>query len=1073
MSTIQTKIRSSLLAGLLAAVIGQLTACGGGQLSPATLGDFIGGGGKSAAAVDTDRDGISDDLELQLGTDPNEIDTDRDGLTDHYELWGVAGLPVGQVGSLSNLPDPNGNGVNAALDSSEAGLSIRSKQATASLETKRVRVSSPDDPPIDNDLDGDYIPSTFELYGFTYEIDPLTGEDWFVRWDGDLSKDYYKTDPTKWSSDADPWSDWEEVTKRNLDQRLKHPGDHPCIPAYPDIQAVLVSYSVEDASQISSSNGTTTQESWTNSVSTTDTTKTDWNVAITAGYEFEYKFAVKAAVPPVDAKTTNTFSVEVAGHYGSSTSNASTVASSTSGLSSEEWSATSAGDTIDTAKLILNLKIINVGTLPASNARALFNLKLGDFIIDSFRVNLESDQGYGELEALAQNAIDYVVSNNGRIAGNYPGKELYLSLEQLKSLQMGAPLTVELVSFEADTLVSEFDPETGRRVNLSIGPWSPYQSALENSTARLILDLGDPENPPVLLPGEIPPRNTKEVRVFAYDNTGSYIGSPPVITLMEAFAWGFGARETSLGPTVTIRDPITHENRSMYLADFLFGFDPETIGELAQNPDYRESLFLLPLKPSNPTERVYVAQAPPLVIPGESIDQSKPTVYWAALYPYRMERQEVLKPLPQPDPSDPLYESYDPENPPLQFDRYVFVPVFDPVVRAYAADREGIGEVRFMPHGNAIGEVMTLNTDPQHPENGGFYEYHVPLHYLWSGFESVIAYNLAGNVSDPENIVIQEGSHLDEDGQIVLGSYSDPFHYGTHTGEQSATQLLNSAADFVDEGIKVGDVVKNTEQVTQAVVTEVVGPHELALDSWTGSGDQNFKYGDDYVIVSESRRFDTLGYELLTGSRGAETYEYDTTSGAYGYNFTNPDQLKSAPHDIEIDESVGGSSTQFTVGVDQAVGVAEVGTGAMSFWNYAPLRKLNYSTSDIVIDQNFATAYTITSANTSSDYFIISGDHTSSFAAGDQVAVWGSTGNDGAWTVESVSLAGSNTQINVTGDIQNSTGDGSLALNDVPQKVFCAKLENGELVKFQINYELRGSAAWRVGGIDYVIYEGI
>jgi hypothetical protein len=748
------------------------------------------------------------------------------------------------------------------------------------------------------------------------------------------------------------------------------------------------------------------------------------------------------------------------------------VASSTSGLSSEEWSATSAGDTIDTAKLILNLKIINVGTLPASNARALFNLKLGDFIIDSFRVNLEADQGYGELEALAQNGIDYVVANNGRIGGSYPGKELYLSLEQLKSLQLGAPLTVELVSFEADTLVSEFDPETGRRVNLSIGPWSPYQSALENSTARLILDLGDPENPPEVLPGEIPPRNTKEVRVFAYDNTGSYIGSPPAITLMEAFAWGFGARETSLGPTVTIRDPITHENRSMYLEDFLFGFDPDTIGEIAQNPDVRESLFLLPIKPSNPTERVYVAQAPPLVLPGESIDQSRPTVYWAALYPYRMERQEVLKPLPQPDPSDPLYESYDPENPPLQFDRYVFVPVFDPVVRAYATDREGIGEVRFMPHGNVIGQLMTFNSDPQHPENGGFYEYHVPLHYLWSGFESVIAYNLDGNESDPENIVIQEGSHLDEDGQIVLGSYSDPFYYGTHTGEQSATQLVNSAADFVDEGIKVGDVVKNTEQVTQAMVTEVVGPHELAIGDWTGSGDQNFKYGDDYVIDSDSRRYDTLGYEQLVGTRDAESYERDGGEGSYGFNFSDPEHIKSAPFSMDIAEGVSTSATDFTMHVDSAVGMAEVGVGEMSFWNYAPLRKLNYSTSDIMFSLDKATQYSITSVNTSSEYFAVSGDQTSVFSAGDTISVYGSSGNDGTWTVASVSYSTSTT-IYVTGDITSSIADGYLALNDVEQRVFSAKLETGQLVKFTFNYDLLDSNAWRVSGIDYVIYEGI
>ncbi len=40
----------------------------------------------AAEVVDTDKDGLSDELELQLGTDPNNPDTDGDGYTDGEEV---------------------------------------------------------------------------------------------------------------------------------------------------------------------------------------------------------------------------------------------------------------------------------------------------------------------------------------------------------------------------------------------------------------------------------------------------------------------------------------------------------------------------------------------------------------------------------------------------------------------------------------------------------------------------------------------------------------------------------------------------------------------------------------------------------------------------------------------------------------------------------------------------------------------------------------------------------------------------------------------------------------------------
>ena len=193
---------------------------------------------------DSDYDGVPDGVEVELGTDPQHIDSDGDGLTDHYELWGVAGLPIGTIGSMDDLPDANGNGIISALDRAEAGGKIL--RSTSAIGVDRIRVPYPDvDPQPENDLDDDWIPSDFELEGFYYEFDAATGEDWFVKWDGDITRNYQKTDPTKWSTDGDPWSDWEESTKINLDQRVKIPGDHPCIPAYPEIYVSLKDFTVQ------------------------------------------------------------------------------------------------------------------------------------------------------------------------------------------------------------------------------------------------------------------------------------------------------------------------------------------------------------------------------------------------------------------------------------------------------------------------------------------------------------------------------------------------------------------------------------------------------------------------------------------------------------------------------------------------------------------------------------------------------------------------------------------------------------------------------------------------------------
>ena len=651
--------------------------------------------------VDTDYDGIPDSIERQLGTDPTKIDTDMDGLTDQYELWGVNGIPIGQMGSLTNLPDLNGNGIISALDPVEVPGEIL--KSVSAIETERMRVVDPFLNKIPNDQDGDGIPSDYELHGFYYEIDQATGEDWLVKWDGDWKKPRYVTDPTQWSTDGDPWSDWEEATKRNMDQRVKHPGDHPDIPAYPEIYAAVRGYQIdlnEDVS-VETSDGKEAERSWSVDQLTSGwESQEDFNVSVDVWGQLKFEAGIvglNASVPPgVITKTslTNEIGVKAGLTYDSTsvTYGSNNYTKDTSGLSSSEWSTARAvsGNSMQAGRLTLNLKLVNVGTMTANSPKIYFNVKVGNTIISKLLVEYP-----GELPAKAQTVVDWVAQTDAIASFDEPGgRPMWLSIYQLQAIQNGAPIVIEPVEFEADTLVSVPDPNTGRRAFVSQGPWSPYEAALQNVTARVRLDFNeDPQLSQALFNG-LPARKVSDIRVFSYNNRGSYVGSPPVVTLGDAFMWAFDFQEEGGGIIVNIDDPVSRNTYTSYLQDWQFNFDKGIYDELInETPQYFVNILAMPLKPGNPIERTYSAKAPPSGL------RAKPIIYWATV-----------------DPAERI-------------------------IRAYSRDVSGIKEMRFKPDESYEGEEMLLQANPADPRYGFAYTYRIPSQYRWKGTEKVVATN--------------------------------------------------------------------------------------------------------------------------------------------------------------------------------------------------------------------------------------------------------------------------------------------------------------------------------------------
>ncbi len=164
---------------------------------------FVSGSGNG----DPDGDGLTNNEEKQLGTDPNNADTDGDGLSDGDEVMKYKTNPL--------KADSDGDGLN---DKDEI---VRYTTDPNKADTDGDGLSDGDEvlkyrtDPLKADTDGDGLSDGDEV--LKYKTDPLKADT-----DGDGLSDgdevlKYKTDPLKADTDGDGLSDGDEVNKYRTD----------------------------------------------------------------------------------------------------------------------------------------------------------------------------------------------------------------------------------------------------------------------------------------------------------------------------------------------------------------------------------------------------------------------------------------------------------------------------------------------------------------------------------------------------------------------------------------------------------------------------------------------------------------------------------------------------------------------------------------------------------------------------------------------------------------------------------------------------------------------------------------
>ncbi|RLG93945.1 hypothetical protein DRO29_07095, partial [Candidatus Bathyarchaeota archaeon] len=368
-----------------------------------------------------------------------EKDSDGDGLSDVEEITGIYGYKTDAHDRDSDddglddfreywwLCNPNNWDTNG--DHISDGDSVN-KRMTYPFREEDLR---------GRDIDGDYLPDMAEIYDV-------------------------KTDPKTFSTDGDPYGDGQEYFRINMPSIGS--ADHPLVAAYPILAAQCTDITVIPKAEITTATGKSIQKAWSITTETSDSTT----------HTHQVGGSVNAGIGSGDNDAKFGVSVTVSYSYSRSDTTTTTFSKTKSGFTQEDWSTATTINTDDAAKLKFTMKIKNSGTAPAEEITPNINIKLGDKIIATVTSPITINSlGIGD------SSKDFVVGGDGEITA---------SLDELKSIDCGTPLTIE--AFQIDAKVKKWDGERKEWV-LTGTDYSTYMNEINAVCANMVFDSGDGE----------------------------------------------------------------------------------------------------------------------------------------------------------------------------------------------------------------------------------------------------------------------------------------------------------------------------------------------------------------------------------------------------------------------------------------------------------------------------------------------------------------------------------------------------------------------------------------------------
>jgi len=458
-------------------------------------------------------------------------------------MAGAANKSANLTGDTTNVTEETNNVTNATISNSNETILDNTSSINVSAEGA------------DNDEDG---------------IDD------YEEWAGHISKldgKTYFTDNTSESTDRDPYDDGQEVDGHSpaglgdfggqMPASIKAPGNHPLVPSYPDLKVELEGIEVIPKCKITSTETKEEGKSWILTTETLDWTRTDWGIG--GGFSL---------IP---------FSIGVKGYRSSEHESYTHTLNSTSGWSREEWSVATAIEPDKAAKLKFHIRIKNDGTDLAENVWLIFNVKIGDKPIKTVWTKDKPIPLIASGEVFPDPIYSPWV-----IDSDVDGKEIVVTLDELKSIELGAPISIEVPTITADV------PWGGKYKH-----WLPYIEDIEAVSARLMVDFGD---------GEV-----SDYMVWSGIRKTMYISN---ISLKDAIDKTIGIEERDgvyIGTAPYVNKPVKLEN-------WTFGFDNETFQQINETLPENWTLYDL-LNVTIKQGWVIVMKAP---------DIKPPEIHWAS-----------------------------------------------------------------------------------------------------------------------------------------------------------------------------------------------------------------------------------------------------------------------------------------------------------------------------------------------------------------------------------------------------------------------------------------------------------